>query len=38
MNAVEEKSVLQISKTHPFEIPVDHSLIVHIGQSPRDVA
>ena len=27
-----------ISKTHPFQIPVDHSLIVHMDQSPCDIS
>jgi len=29
---------LQRSETYSIEIPVDHSLVVHIDQSPRDVA
>ena len=36
--AIQEKGVLQLLKTYPLEIPVDHPLPVHVDQTLRDVA
>ena len=35
--SVKEKETTRLSKTHPFEVPVDHSLTVHVDQAFCDV-
>ena len=37
MNGVKWKDVTGLSETHALEVPVDHSMIVHIDQTLRDV-
>ena len=35
--SVKEKDTTRLSKTYPFEVPVDHSLTVHVDQALCDV-